>query len=450
VTGPGRTNVGSAGVQDVAALAFVLSSAGIGACVLTLLFNQAEFLALGTLPLLAGVLAALAWRAHIAGRSGIGSLLVVAIACGVAGVALRAAPEAIWGLHLDMIMHRSLATSMVGMALCVGAACVSIYQYMGATPSALDYSRYPILLVPAILTLGVYAGLIGYLLVKGLPNLSWEIITTPYQFLQWDEMVYEKGWPVWESHSIRQVGMWHQVQGTLLLMGLTSLFALPAGIGVGVLLGEYSDGWFATVVRYSVNILRAMSVFILGVTAVSIVSFAAGTPLSDLLCGFYYDPLGGRHVGHGSYVTAALLLALLVIPVVARSTEEGCRSLPHDLREGSLALGATEGHTLTRIILPWSAPNIVTAVLLGCAEAAGSVAVIVFIARMGQYGVNPLNEVTSLSQFIFEARWGTHAIEDAIRPYQFSAGVLLLGLTMGLSAAALALRHHFAYRYRSR
>jgi ABC-type phosphate transport system permease subunit len=447
---PSSSTPGSRPVTAVAAVTFVVSAVVVAAGFLGLISNQAEFLAFAALPVLALCLAAQGWAADRSRRGGVPGLVLLCLIVATAGVVLRASPEHWWGLHLDAIVHRSLFTSLAAVLLGTAAMCLSLFQYTGGGPTSEDVARYPVVLIPVACVLGIYAALIFFLLSRGLPNLSWELITTPYQWLQWDEMVYKDGWPEWVSHSIRQVGLLNQMWGTLLLMGLTSLFALPFGVGVGVLLGEYAEGWFASAVRYSVTILRAMSVFILGLTAVSIVTLAADTPLSHLLSGFYYDVAGGSHVGHGSYITASLVLALLVIPVIARSTEEACRSLPHDLREGSLALGATEGHTLTRIILPWSLPNIITAVLLGCAEAAGSVAVILFIARMGQYGVSPLNEVTSLSFFIFDARYGTEAVADAIRPYQFSAGVLLLAITMGLSAVALALRHHFSWRYRTR
>jgi len=71
--------------------------------------------------------------------------------------------------------------------------------------------------------------------------------------------------------------------------------------------------------------------------------------------------------------------SLLVIPIIARATEEGIRSVPLNLKEGSTALGASRQHTLFHILLPWSYPNIVTGLILGCAEAAGSLATIWFI-----------------------------------------------------------------------
>lgn len=432
------------------AVAFILSTIAVAAGSVNLFFNEAEFLALGSLPLVSFVFAVLAWRADSSTRAGVLGLMLFSLLCAVVAIGLKAMPEYLFAWGLDAIAHRSLVSSVAAVGFGIAGMSLSLYQYMGATAAAEDYSKYPIVVIPALFALGIYALLIGYLLWQGLPGLSWEVITTPYTWLAWEEMVYDKGWPIWVEHEIKQVGLLNHMRGTLLLMGLTSLFAILPGIGAGVMLAEYAEGFMASTLRHSITILRAMSVFILGLTLVSVLNYAAGSPLANVFMGFYYDTSGTFHHGHGSYVAASLVLALLVIPVIARSTEEGCRSLPSELREGSLALGATEGHTLTRIILPWTAPNIVTAVLLGCAEAAGSVAVIMFIARVGQFGVHPLTDVTSLSFFIFDARYGTHHIADIVRPLQFSAGVLLLMLTMGLSAIALALRHHFAWRYRTR
>ena len=88
-------------------------------------------------------------------------------------------------------------------------------------------------------------------------------------------------------------------------------------------------------------------------------------------------------------------------PVIARATGEGLRSLPHDIREGSHAVGATDGHALLHILLPWAIPNIITGLLLGMAEAAGSVTVLLFISGNGQYGIGARHEATSLAYLIF-------------------------------------------------
>ena len=86
--------------------------------------------------------------------------------------------------------------------------------------------------------------------------------------------------------------------------------------------------------------------------------------------------------------------------------------------------------------------------LPGAAEAAGSVAVIMFMAGNGQYGVGPLGEVASLSALVFQVRYGPKYLRDAMRPYQFSAALLLVIITMGLTVSALVLRARIAKRFR--
>jgi phosphate transport system permease protein len=143
------------------------------------------------------------------------------------------------------------------------------------------------------------------------------------------------------------------------------------------------------------------------------------------------------------------VLSLVIIPVIARATEEGCRSTPNELREGSLALGATEGRTLRKIVLPWALPNIVTSWLLGCAETAGSVAILIFIAFTGEFGVGPFRQVTSLAYYIFNSYYYTDlARAGLMRPYAYMAASLLLCITLGLGIAAILAKRWLVVRYR--
>ena len=85
--------------------------------------------------------------------------------------------------------------------------------------------------------------------------------------------------------------------------------------------------------------------------------------------GYFYDATGLKHSANGSFLLAAIIISLLVIPIIARATEEGIRSTPQEMKEGSYALGASKWHTVANILMPWSLPNISTGLLLGCAEA---------------------------------------------------------------------------------
>ena len=375
--------------------------------------------------------------------------LILVILSFASAVTLWAIPEYFHNpLGLTAIFHRSVVSSLLLLGVSIPSVCISLNYFLGVTPQSHDTSRYPLLIIPILLAIAVFTLFIINVVSKGAPNLTWEGITTPYQNTHWQQMVYENGWPVWIDQSIEQAGLRNYILGTLLLMGLTCLLSLPIGVGVGVYLSEYSHRAFSSLIRFSTNALRAISVVILGLVALSMVKYSVGTPVSDLFAGYFYDVNGAKHVAGGSFFTAAIFISLLVIPIIARCTEEGLRSLPHELREGSLALGASQGHTLTRILLPWSTPNIMTGLLLGCAEAAGALAVIMFISGVGDGGLQPLGETTSLSYMIFHASFGPKSFHEAMIPYQWTAALIILIMALGLSIAGVVLKQRFSKRYR--
>jgi phosphate transport system permease protein len=212
-----------------------------------------------------------------------------------------------------------------------------------------------------------------------------------------------------------------------------------------------NEGWLSRLIAFCTTMLRAISVFVLGVAAFSLVDFAegyaVGNPISDFIRGYYTDPNGVKHPSEGSFLLAAVFLSLLAIPVVARATEEGFRSVPVDIREGSVALGATQGHGFLRILLPWALPSVITGLLIGAAEVAGSVAVILFIAGSGKNGIGPFNETTSLSYLIFDVKYGPQQVQDLLAKYQFTAALILVFLTLTLTVVALFIKNRFARRY---
>ena len=97
---------------------------------------------------------------------------------------------------------------------------------------------------------------------------------------------------------------------------------------------------------------------------------------------------------------------------------------------------------------PWAAPNILTALILAGAEAAGGLAIVMFLAVPGQNGVGPLSGVTTLDYAVFASRYGPRPYVDSMREYQSTAALLLLILTIGLTFVALTLQRRFAKRYR--
>jgi phosphate transport system permease protein len=430
----------SATERLAAGIALVASLAGLAVGGAALATNDADGIAIA----LTGVLGLSALALAYVRRRRLGSWnragVILAIVSLIATAVLVLWPEYLYGAQLNGIIHRSVFSGPTLLALSVVGASHALRSVLGGTPAAEDLSLYPIIALPVALALVAYGLVLSRVVGSGLDGVSFELLTREYR------ADFDAATGVYTY----QAGLRNHLFGTLLLMVLTSAIAFLPGLGAGVFMSEY-PGRLANFMSFCTTMLRAMSVFIIGVTAFSVVGLVpeeAGTPLSDLIRGSVTDQGGFQVAARGSYVTAALFLALLVIPVIARLTEEGLRSVPREIREASVALGATEGYGLRRVLLPWAGPNIITGLMLGAAEATGSLAILIFIAGTGESGVEPLGWVTSLDVALFQSIYGTEQFETVMGPYRFTSALLLLAVTLALTLAVLALRQRFGKRYR--
>jgi len=376
----------------------------------------------------------------------------VVVFCGLSLIALillRILPEYLYGLNINGIIHRSLISGLLLISIALPSFCFTLFYFLGASPKASDLSHYPVIILPILLMLILYGIIIVRVFQNGAPNINWHMLITPYRWQDFQQETWQNNWPQWINQSIHQTGIRNYILGTLLLMLLTSIISLPIGIAVGIYITEYSRGLLANIIKVSCSVLKSMSVFILGLTAVSLVTYSSGTFLSKIFDGYFLDANGNWHLANGSFITAALIISLLVIPIIARATEEGIRSVPLNLKEGSTALGASRQHTLFHILLPWSYPNIVTGLILGCAEAAGSLATIWFISGSGEFGVSPLSPVTSLTYFIYLCRGDYNlSFRKVEGAWEYSSALILIVITVGLSITALVLKRKLSQRQR--
>jgi len=265
------------------ASAAIPAAAGIVLGCAALLDNSFDAFAV---PLLAGLaLILFAWLAQARYTRGVWEreLIILLAACLAASALLLAMPEYTYGHQINGIIHRSLFSGILLLAVGVPALCYSVYHLLGATPSAHDVSRYPLIIVPIGLALGAYGLLLARLIDDGISGLSWDALTTAYQ-----ERLEPTGF-------VYDVGLRNHILGTFLLMGLTSLIALPAGFGAGMYVAE-NEGWLSRLIAFCTTMLRAISVFVLGVAAFSLVDFAEGyaveNPISDFIRGYYTDASG--------------------------------------------------------------------------------------------------------------------------------------------------------------
>ncbi len=197
-------------------------------------------------------------------------------------------------------------------------------------------------------------------------------------------------------------GMGNAIIGTLLLTGLGSLFALPIGILSGVYMSEYAGTRFAAVIRFAADTLNGVPSIVVGVFVYGI----AVLPFRQF-----------------SALAGGLALGIMMIPIIARTTEELLLLVPGTMREGALALGATRARAVFSVVLPAAAPGIITGVVLALARIAGETAPLLFTAFNNRFFSTRLTQpISSLTVQVF-----TYAIspyEDWHR--QAWAGALVL------------------------
>jgi phosphate transport system permease protein len=223
-----------------------------------------------------------------------------------------------------------------------------------------------------------------YLLKQGLGALSWDFFTT-------DPTGRFLGPPG---------GVRSAIVGTVLIVGLASLIAVPAGIGVALFLVEYGKkSFFANLVRYFVDVMTGVPSIVFGL--------------------FIYIVLVLTGIG-GNFTAwkGSVALALLMLPVVTRAAEVVLNLVPNSLREAALALGAPRWKVVFRIVLPTALPGLITGSMLAIARGAGETAPLLFTAfavnatswnlgqQMNSLPIQIFNDVRQPQANIVERAWG--------------------------------------------
>jgi phosphate transport system permease protein len=200
-------------------------------------------------------------------------------------------------------------------------------------------------------------------------------------------------------------------------VGIASLIALPVGIGAGIFLAEKGDGRFGYVVRFTADVLAGVPSIVVGIVAYGLVVF---------------------YMKRFSALAGGVALSLIMIPSLARSTEDFVRLVPTALREASLALGVPAWRTSLSVVLRTAAGGIVTAVLLAVARAAGETAPLLFTALNNQYwNLDPTQPTASLTVQLYN--YAISPFEDWHSKAWTAALVLLLLVgTLNLLARLLA------------
>jgi len=243
-----------------------------------------------------------------------------------------------------------------------------------------------------IVAVGILAIILGYIAMRGISSLNFRfLVETPR--------------PVGEGG-----GIGNAIVGSAALLALSCAVGIPLGIGTGIYLSEFGRGWFATFVRFLVDTLTGVPSIVTGV--------------------FIYAVIVLR-MQHFSAYAGGIALALIMIPIVARTTEEMIKLVPHSLREGALALGAPQWRVTLGVVVPAAASGIATGAMLAIARVSGETAPLLFTAFGSRFFPRNLNEpIASLTVQIYNY---------AISPYDewhaqaWAATLVLMALILSIN-----------------
>jgi len=238
--------------------------------------------------------------------------------------------------------------------------------------------------------------ILGNLVVKGASSLDWNFFT-------------KNPVPAGESGG----GVANAIVGTGIIVGLACLIGLPIGIGAGLYLAEFGSGRLGWTVRFVADVLN-------------------GTP--SIVVGIFAWTWLVKPMGHFSALAGAVALAILMVPMLARTTEEMVRLVPHSLREAALALGYPRWRTSLRIVARTALAGIVTGSLVGIARIAGETAPLLFTALGNlNFSTNVLEPMQALSLQIYQYATGPF---DEWHRLAWAAAIVLMGLVLLLAVAA--------------
>ena len=250
----------------------------------------------------------------------------------------------------------------------------------------------------AILTVAILVITLGYLLAKGLPSINWDFLSqSPRQMG-------------------RQGGVFPFILSTFYLTGVALVLAVPVGVGAAIYLAEYAKvGWLTAMVRFFTEILAGIPSIIFGLF---------GFIFFVIMLGFGWSLLSG-----------GLTLALMILPTILRTAEEAIKTVPRSYREGSLALGATQGQTIWKAVLPSALPGILTGIILAVGRAVGETAAVLLTA--GSSVLPPLgllDSARSLSVHLYIL-----AVEGISTEKAFATAVVLITLVLIINFTATKL-----------
>ena len=251
-------------------------------------------------------------------------------------------------------------------------------------------------------------------------------------------------------------GVFPAIFGTVFMVMLMAVIVTPFGVIAAIYLHEYAAKNAVTkMIRIAVINLAGVPSIVYGVFGLGFFVYMLGGSLDQL---FYPESSPTPVFGTPGVMWSALTLAILTLPVVIVSTEEGLSRIPSTVRDGSLALGATKVETLWRIIIPMASPAIMTGLILAVARAAGEVAPLMLVGVVKMAPTLPLDgnfpyfhldrKFMHLGFHIYDVGFQSPNVEAA-RPLVYATAFLLVSVIITLNITAIGIRNHLREKFRS-
>jgi len=275
--------------------------------------------------------------------------------------------------------------------------------------------------VSVLVVIFIIVSIMAVTIVGGWPDLNWTFLSE------------------FPKDGMTKGGIFPAIVGTALMTIIMAVAAVPFGVITAIYLAEYADekSVIAKIIRFAVKTLAVVPSIIFGLFGLGFFIGFLGKNMDSLL------NTGELKWGQPNILWASLTMALLTLPVVIVSVEEAIRTIPREMREASLALGATKWQTIRSVVLPGSVSGILTGTILAVSRGAGEVAPILFTGAA--YFLSDLphslsDQFMSLGYHIYIMSTQSSDV-DATLPIQFATTLVLLLLTFFLNAVAVTLRY---------
>ena len=269
---------------------------------------------------------------------------------------------------------------------------------IGAKRTLKNKGLLVLMYLASIVTVSLLIFLIGYILVRGIPYLSWELLTTQTSYLK------------------DTIGIFPNILNTLYLVVLTMVLALPISVGAAIYLTEYAaNKKVVAVIEFATETLTGIPSIIFG-----LVGMLVFTQLFGLKQGI---------------LAGALTLVMMIMPTIVRTTQESLKTVPDGYREGARAMGAGKWHTIRTVVLPNAIDGIVTGCILAVGRIVGESAALLFTAGFGLVLHDFVSSLESSSATLTVALY-VYAGERGETDTAFAIALILMILTFIINLGA--------------